>query len=469
MIRVFIVMFLSLALAWADLKSELIKASPSATRDGCPNAARKLLAGELLTVVFLGGSITESRAGFSSTVPEWLRKKYPTAKIEAVNAGWAGTDSELGAQRLDAEVLARKPDLVFVEFAVNDIAKPGFAHMERIVRKLWTANAEIDVVFLYTITKGDLEFYRKGWFPLSVSRHEVAAQHYAVPMIAVGQTVATEFLGGRLQWEDFSNDTCHPHAKGYTHYTAAITSALEVFFSAGKPGPHPLPPPLTPDFILNPPPIPAVPLAEAAPMRADDGRETSRVFALPQPATHWVAEPEYRLGDRPLWRLYWQPLPRTPSLDATAGLSRAAWKNNVAWLEEPGFFTGPSLRWIAGGRKERAGCFGANGTESFVLTFIAPQAGDYLLELNIEGISGYSQKEKAIGLNVVQIRKNATVGTSALFVQSTRADMQPLTRRATSSLAEGDEVAFVFLPHQVGGGAFFTGFNARFGLLRSTR
>ncbi len=466
MFRVFILMCLSLAFARADLKSELIKAAPSATRAGCPNAARKLLAGGHLTVVFLGGSITESRAGFSTTIPEWIRRKFPSAKIDAVNAGWAGTDSELGAQRLDAEVLARKPDLVFVEFAVNDIAKPGFAHMERIVRKLWTADAETDVVFLYTITKGDLEFYRKGWFPLSVSRHEVAAQHYAVPMIAVGQTVASKLLGRNLQWEDFSNDTCHPHATGYVHYTDAITSALEVFFSAGKPGPHPLPAPLTPGLVLNPAPIPAAPLPEAAPMRAEDGRETSRVFTLPQPAKHWASKPEYPPGDRPLWRLCWQPLPRTATLDATAGLTRAAWKTNVAWLEEPGYFTGPSLRWIAGGRKERAGCFGANGTESFVLTFIAPESGDYLLELNIDGISGYSQKEKSVGLNVAHFPGNAAAGTSVLFIQSTRADIQPLTRRAAMTLAKNDEVAFVFLPHQVGGGAFFTGFNARFGLLR---
>lgn len=466
MIRLFILAVLSLAVARADLKSELVKAASSATRAGCPNAARKLLAGEPLTVVFLGGSITESRAGFSSTVPEWLRKKFPSSKVEAVNAGWAGTDSELGAQRLDAEVLARRPDLVFVEFAVNDIAKPGFTHMERIVRKLWTANAGTDVVFLYALTKGDLEFYRKGWFPLAVSRHEIAAQHYAVPMIAIGQSVATELLGGRLQWDDFSNDTCHPHARGYAHYTAAITSALEVFLSAGNPGPHPMPSPLTSGFTLNPPPVPAIPLPEAAPMQADDGRETSRVFTLPQPAKRWIAEPEYRLGNRALWRLYWQPLPRTNALDATAGLSRATWKTNVVWLEEPGFFTGPSLRWIAGGRKERATCFGANGTESFVLTFIAPEAGDYLLELNIEGISGYSQKEKSIGLNVVHVPANAPSGNSILFVQSTRADMKPLSRRATATLAAGDEVAFVFLPHHVGGGAFFTGLDARFGLLR---
>ena len=427
MIRILILFALSLAATAADLKSELAKAAPFAARDGCANSARKLRAGGPFTVVFFGGSITENR-GFSAAVPEWLRGQFPAAKIDAINAGWAGTGSELGAQRLDAEVLARKPDLVFVEFAVNDIAKPEFTHMERIVRKLWTANAETDVVFLYTISKGALDFYRKGWFPLSVSRHELAAKHYAVPMIAIGQSVATNVLAGTLKWEDFSNDTCHPHANGYTHYTTAITAAL---------------------------PAPS-------PMKAEDGRDTVRVFELPQPGKHWTGAPEY--GE--VWRLHWQPIPRTATLDAAAGLSRAAWRKNVAWLEEPGFFTGESLRWLAGGRTDKAGCFGANGTEAGVITFIAPQSGDYLIEVSADGIGGYSQREKAIGLNVVQFPQNTPTGRSVLFVQTTRASMQPITLRATTTLAAGDEIALVFLPHQVGGGAFFTGLNARFGLLK---
>ena len=461
MIRILIIFALSLAATAADLKSELAKAAPFAARDGCANSARKLRAGGPFTVVFLGGSITENR-GFSATVPEWLRRQFPAAKIEAINAGWAGTGSELGAQRLDAEVLARKPDLVFVEFAVNDIAKPEFTHMERIVRKLWTANAETDVVFLYTISKGDLDFYRKGWFPLSVSRHELAAKHYAVPMIAIGQSVATKVLAGTLKWEDFSNDTCHPHANGYTHYTTAITAALGEFFASGKTGPHSLPAPLTPDFVLNRPPVPPAALPAPSPMKAEDGRDTARVFELPQPGKHWTGAPEY--GE--LWRLHWQPIPRTATLDAAAGLSRAAWRKNVAWLEEPGFFTGESLRWLAGGRTDKAGCFGANGTEAGVITFIAPQSGDYLIEVNADGIGGYSQREKAIGLNVVQFPQNTPTGRSVLFVQTTRASMQPITLRATTTLAAGDEIALVFLPHQVGGGAFFTGLNARFGLLK---
>src|SRR3954471_23006067 len=76
------------------------KAMPYAVRTGCPNILKKLKAGQPVTVAFLGGSITENRGTFATTIPQWLREQYPTAKIEAVNAGWGGTGSALGAQRI---------------------------------------------------------------------------------------------------------------------------------------------------------------------------------------------------------------------------------------------------------------------------------------------------------------------------------------------------------------------------------
>lgn len=460
MIRLLAIFALAVTSVAADLKSELVKASPRAVRDGCPNVARKLRAGEAVSVVFLGGSITENRAGFSTTVPAWMREKFPAAKIEAVNAGWGGTGSELGAQRLGTEVLPRKPDLVFVEFAVNDIAKPEFSHMERIVRALWTADAETDVVFLYTLNKGDLEFYRKGWFPLSVSRHERAAAHYGVPMIAVAQTVAADVLAGKIAWEDFSNDTCHPHARGYTHYTTAITTALDEFFAAGKPGPHAMPAPLTPGLVVNPPPIAADPQPAPAPMRADDGRNAAKVFELPRLGTQWTATADFKT-----WRLRWQPVWHSSALDASGGLDRSKWRGGIGWIDEAGFFTGPSHRWLAGGRGDLAGRFGGNSTENAVVTFVAPESGEYLIQVGAEGIGGYSQREKQIGLNVVHFPAGADAGKSLIFFASSRAAMQPLTRHSIAKLAAGDEIALVFLPNQVGGGSFFTGVSARFGLL----
>jgi hypothetical protein len=82
-----------------------------------------------------------------------------------------------------------KPDLLFVEFAVNDgggnpteIIKA----MEGIVRKTWKAFPECDVCFVYTFTEGLLSDLKAGNFNRSASTMEIVADHYGIPTIHMG-------------------------------------------------------------------------------------------------------------------------------------------------------------------------------------------------------------------------------------------------------------------------------------------
>jgi lysophospholipase L1-like esterase len=84
-------------------------------------------AGERLSVVFFGGSLTWSanatepnRTGFRGLVADWLEARYPTAHFRFSDAAIGGTGSLLGIFRLDRDVLAHKPDLVFLDFSCND-------------------------------------------------------------------------------------------------------------------------------------------------------------------------------------------------------------------------------------------------------------------------------------------------------------------------------------------------------------
>ena len=92
---------------------------------------RRARAGEELSVVFFGGSLTWSanasdpnRTGFRPLVAEHLRAKYPSARFRFHDAGLGGTGSTLGVFRLDRDVLAYGPDLVFLDFACNDGGGP---------------------------------------------------------------------------------------------------------------------------------------------------------------------------------------------------------------------------------------------------------------------------------------------------------------------------------------------------------
>jgi hypothetical protein len=57
---------------------------------------------------------------------------YPDAGFSEPNATIGGTGSDLGVFRLNQDVLDHKPDLMFIEFAVND----GGAALERIQRRM---------------------------------------------------------------------------------------------------------------------------------------------------------------------------------------------------------------------------------------------------------------------------------------------------------------------------------------------
>src|SRR5512136_828132 len=76
-----------------------------------------------ITIVTFGDSITAGyavRRGFPSFWKEMLQQKYPDARIEMINSGVSGDTTMDGLARLDWSVLSYEPDLVTVNFGIND-------------------------------------------------------------------------------------------------------------------------------------------------------------------------------------------------------------------------------------------------------------------------------------------------------------------------------------------------------------
>lgn len=83
--------------------------------------------GEEITIAYLGGSITAGSSAspqaekcYANLSTEWWRNTFPDAKINYVNAGIGATDSWLGVHRVGTDVLSHDPDLVIIEYSVND-------------------------------------------------------------------------------------------------------------------------------------------------------------------------------------------------------------------------------------------------------------------------------------------------------------------------------------------------------------
>ena len=171
-----------------------VPAAELKARGGLPNFFRKAEAGEPVRVAYFGGSIA-AHNGWRPQTFDYLKKKYPAAKLNMLNASLGGTGSIFGVFRADKDLLPFKPDLVFVEFAVNDSGdaqrrtEDVIRAMEGIVRKLRLQNPEVDICFVYTMQESSVKPVREGVCYPAVAVHEQVAAYYDLPSIYVAPEV----------------------------------------------------------------------------------------------------------------------------------------------------------------------------------------------------------------------------------------------------------------------------------------
>lgn len=172
----------------------------SRSAKGCRRRRRSSTPASPVAIAYFGGSITEQN-GWRIQSAELLKKLYPKAAIRSINAAIGGTGSDLGAFRLAHDVLRHKPDLVFIEFAVNDAgAKDDRVRkaVEGIVRQIRKALPDSDICFVYTVTKGNLKDYQAGRLPRPASIMEEIAEHYRLPSVNLSYEVARLEKEGKL-------------------------------------------------------------------------------------------------------------------------------------------------------------------------------------------------------------------------------------------------------------------------------
>ncbi len=240
----------------------LVPAQECHPRNGLPNfLAKANKPGAEVKIGYLGGSIT-AQAGWRPKTLAYFQKTYPAAKFSEINAAIGGTGSDLGVFRVKQDVLDAKPDLLFVEFAVNDGGAPPeqiYRCMEGIVRQTWRTLPNCDICFVYTVTEALVPPMLEGKFPRAASAMEKVADHYGIPSIHMAMEVARLAKEGKLIWKAplpktpeekaavgdkfvFAPDTVHPHPEtGHELYLEAIVRSLTPIREASKTvGPHQL-------------------------------------------------------------------------------------------------------------------------------------------------------------------------------------------------------------------------------------
>lgn len=221
-------------------------------RDHLRNSEHAFAVRKKGTVAFLGGSITEMN-GYRVMVQDDLQTRFPDTDFTFINAGVSSTCSTTGAFRLQEDVLAAKPDLLFAEFAVNDDQDASHAErecirgMEGILRHARMALPDLDIVVTHFVNPPMLKLLQNKATPTSMAAHERVAERYSVSSIDLAREVAQRITKGTLDWKQYGGT--HPKPPGNRIAADLIADLLDTAWTGSIPSktapkPHRLPRPI---------------------------------------------------------------------------------------------------------------------------------------------------------------------------------------------------------------------------------
>ncbi len=161
--------------------------------------------GEPLTLAYLGGSITEGK-NYSSPFSAYIKNTFCKGTFTEVNAGLSGTSSVVGLVRSEKDIVSKNPDIVVLEFSVNDHEDIMYKKCyESCIKKFLSLPNEPAVISLITTSKGGYN---------SQAQMEASSKVFDIPVISMHNALQGAFKSGFLKTSDYFTDEYHPHKNG---------------------------------------------------------------------------------------------------------------------------------------------------------------------------------------------------------------------------------------------------------------
>lgn len=203
-------------------------------------ALEKARNGEDITVAFIGGSITQGAGAVPINTKCYAYLAYEgiceiamkggaadKEKMHYIKAGVGGTPSELGMLRYDTDVLydgAVTPDIVVVEFAVNDEGDETHGECyDSLVRKIYNGPGKPAVILMFAVFANDWNLEE---------RLCIVGETYDLPMVSARRAVVDQFYlskeeGNVLAKSQFFYDLFHPTNAGHRIMADAILNMVK--------------------------------------------------------------------------------------------------------------------------------------------------------------------------------------------------------------------------------------------------
>ena len=188
-------------------------------------AIDKARRGEKTYVSFIGGSITQGAGAIPINTECYAYKAFKgfcdiagrgyDDNVIYTKAGVGGTPSEVGILRYEADVLhygERTPDLVVVEFAVNDEGDETKGEFfDSLVRRIYNSPQKPAVVLLYSVFVDGYNLQ---------DRLKCVGEAYNLPMVSIKDAVYDQFYlseeeGGVVSKNRYFYDMYHPTNVGH--------------------------------------------------------------------------------------------------------------------------------------------------------------------------------------------------------------------------------------------------------------
>lgn len=191
-------------------------------------------------IAFLGGSVTAGcldnayvPEAFPLLAVQRLRRCMPRKRLFLYDFSLAGTGSDYGLVCTQRELALCRPQVVVVEYSVNDAKTPeSVGCFESLIRTLLQLPGEPAVCLL-------LVGMENGY---SCRDHMTRiAAHYDLPVVDAAAALQNAIHAGQLTWSDYAADSAHPHQEGHRWLGDCLYGGLEHALSRPADAPGALP------------------------------------------------------------------------------------------------------------------------------------------------------------------------------------------------------------------------------------
>lgn len=213
----------------------LISGTLSAALAPAPLTLHRLETGQPVRIVCFGDSVTGvyyhsgGRRAWCDLLGLALERRYPTARIEMINAGISGQSTADALPRLDADVLAPRPHFVVLMFGLNDVTRiaPEIyrANLREYTRRIRAGGSELIFMTPNAVEPGDEKRPPERVAAYAGIMREVG-QELNVPVADAYAAFHAVQTSRPAEWMRLMSDTIHPNLRGHILLAETAASAL---------------------------------------------------------------------------------------------------------------------------------------------------------------------------------------------------------------------------------------------------